>query len=211
MKRCPICAASVVILLLLIPALGHAQIPIPDEMILGSAVGRSGGPPVSLSLRASNSVEIAAFSVGFQVDAAALSIVSIQYTGPIDADFADGNIGVGGANFGVLFSDDLSNVLPAGVRRTLLLVGIALTDSAQPGLHPVVLGTFGVPPVGPEYATATGGTIIPAVNDGAIAVIGEQSPGNLQNNVGVAVGYKNRTSRRGQREGHQDLVIHLSN
>ncbi|MCS5618138.1 MAG: hypothetical protein NZ658_09080, partial [Pirellulales bacterium] len=147
----------------------------------------SGGAPVYLSLRASNSIDIAAFSTGILVDPGALSVDAIIYSGPIDAAFADGNLGSGGANFGVLFSDDLSNVLPAGINRTLLQIGISLSPSAQPGLHPVALGTFGQPPVGPEYATATGGTIIPEVNDGGIAIIGDAAPGNQSNVIGVAV------------------------
>ena len=178
------------LLMLLVPLPGSAQ-PQPqptDEMVLGSTeIPPDVADSVVLPLKISNSVAISAFSAGFLVDPTFLSVDNLFYSGPIEPEFIGVGVGIGGGSIGVVFSIDLSSVLPPGAHRTMVQVEISFPANIPLGVHEVELGPFGTPPIDAEFSTVTGGVILPETTDGLIVAFGSQAPGTIPNRFRLAL------------------------
>lgn len=158
-----------------------------DELVIGTtAIPPDVADTVTLPLRLSNSVDISAFSAGFQLDAP-LVLENIAYTGPIDPEFVAANIGSGGGNIGVVFSLDFSSLLSAGANRMIAQLTVSFPVTIPLGAYDVSLAPFGSPPIDAEYSDATGALITPETTDGRVVAIGTQSQGTIPNRFRLAV------------------------
>ncbi|MEE2856118.1 MAG: hypothetical protein VX949_01855, partial [Planctomycetota bacterium] len=154
-----------------------------DNVISVGTTAAQPGEVAILDVTIENDVPIVAFSFGLIHDPAVLQAVTMQYAGPVAADFVGIVTTADGLAIGVLIDYELQQVIPAGGPR---LVALAIYDVEPAAVAPVgavTPGSTGNPPIDPEFTDPTGGRITPNLVSGAVYVLGPIPSGVPTNRI----------------------------
>ncbi len=154
-----------------------------DNVIAVGTTAAQPGAVAILDITIENDVPIVAFSSGFIHDPAVLQPVTMQYAGPVAADFVGIVLTVDGLAIGVLIDYELEQVIPTGGPR---LVALAIYDVDPAAVGPagsVTPGSIGNPPIDPEFTDPLGGRITPDLVAGAVFVLGPIPSGVPTNRI----------------------------